>query len=179
MPVTREQKSVQLKELTEQMQKAESIIFAQYIGLKVSEVGELRQRLKSGNAEMKVAKKTLMRIAAKEAKLPAIDEHALTGPIACIYSFADPLSGAQIAFTFGKVHKQVQLIGGIFEGKLLSKEEAMALATMPSRLQLLAMFAGMVRSPLTSFASMCSSPLTGFARALAEVAKKKESPANA
>lgn len=173
MPVTRTQKEAQLKELTEQMKKAESVIFAQYIGLKVSEVGELRGKLKEGKAEMKVAKKTLMRLAAKEANLPAIDEHALTGPIACIYSFADPLSGAQIAFAFSKDHKQVQLIGGIFDGKLLSKEETVEFAKMPGRQQLLAMFAGMVRSPLSSFASMCSSPLTGFARALAEVAKKK------
>jgi len=172
MPVTRVQKEEQLTELTEKMGKAQSLMFAQYIGLKVSEVGELRQRLREANAEMKVAKKTLMRLATKASNLPEISEKNLTGPIACIFSFSDPLSGAQVAFKFAKDHAQVKIIGGIYDGKLLTKEEAMEMARMPGREQLLAMFASMLQSPLVSFASICSSPLTGMARGLSELAKK-------
>lgn len=179
MAVTRAQKEATLTELKERMSKAQSMMFAQYIGLKVGEIGELRQKLREANAEMKVAKKTLMRLAAKDAKLPDISEKNLTGPIACIFSFADPLSGAQVAFKFAKDHAQVKLIGGIFDGKLLTKEEAMDMARMPGREQLLAMFATMLRSPLVSFASMCSSPLTGMARGLSELAKKKNAAAPA
>ncbi|OIO54587.1 50S ribosomal protein L10 [Candidatus Peregrinibacteria bacterium CG1_02_54_53] len=177
MAVTRAQKEAQLTELKEKMSKAQSTMFAQYIGLTVSEVGELRQMLKEADAEMKVAKKTLMRIATKDSDLPEISEKGLEGPVACIFSFADPLSGAQVAFKFAKDHKQVQLIGGIFDGKLLSKEEAMEMAKMPDRQQLLAIFAMMLRSPLVSFASACSSPLTGMARGLSELAKKNGSSA--
>lgn len=174
MAVTRAQKEATLTELKEKMNKAESMMFAQYIGLKVSEVGELRQKLREANAEMKVAKKTLMRLATKDAGLPEISEKNLEGPVACIFSFADPLSGAQVAFKFAKDHAQVKLIGGIYDGKLLTQEEAVAMAKMPGRQELLAIFASMLRSPLTSFASMSSSPLSGFARGLAELAKKKE-----
>jgi large subunit ribosomal protein L10 len=173
MALTRNQKKAQLTALTENMKKAESVIFAHYIGLTVADVSALRAKLKEAKAEMKVAKKTLMRLATKEAGLPEIPEAALTGPVACIFSFSDPITGAQVAFTFAKDHQQVALIGGIYDGKILSKEEAVALAKMPGRQELLTIFAGMLQSPLRSFASICSSPLTGFARALAEVAKKK------
>ena len=66
MALTRTQKSAQLKELKDKMKSSQSVVFTNYIGLKVSEVSELRRKLKAAGAEMKVAKKTLMRIAAKE-----------------------------------------------------------------------------------------------------------------
>lgn len=173
MAVSREQKAVQLTELKESFGKAQSVIFTNYIGLKVHEVSDLRKKLREGGAELKVAKKTLMQIAAKEQKLPEMEEKNMTGPVACIFSYTDPLMGAQVAFKFAKDHTQVSFLGGIFEGKILSKSDTVALAKMPSRQILLATFAGMIRSPLVKFASICNSPLTGFARALSEVAKKK------
>ncbi|MBI3331478.1 50S ribosomal protein L10 [Candidatus Peregrinibacteria bacterium] len=173
MAVTREQKAVQLAELKQSFSKAQSVIFTNYIGLTVADVSALRKKLRDGGAEMKVAKKTLMRIAGKEQKLPEMDEKIMTGPVACIFSYTDPLIGAQVAFKFAKDHQQVSFLGGIFEGKILSKTDAVAFAKMPSREILLATFAGMIRSPLVSFASICNSPLTGFARAMNEIAKKK------
>jgi large subunit ribosomal protein L10 len=172
MAITREQKADQLQELIHNLDKAQSVIFAHYIGMTVSDVSDFRKQLRSQNAEMKVAKKTLMRLAAKEKNLPELPEDQLTGPVACIFSFGDPLTGAQIALKFSKEHPQVAFLGGIFEGKLLSKEEAKSLATIPSREVLLATFAGMVRSPLVSFASMCNAPLGGLARAISEMSKK-------
>ncbi|MBM3227953.1 50S ribosomal protein L10 [Candidatus Peribacteria bacterium] len=173
MALTKEQKQAQLTELKDKMKRSQSVIFAHYIGLTVADVSDLRNKLRENKAEMKVAKKTLMRIAAKEIGLPEVGEDLMDGPVACIFSFEDPLTGAQVAFKFAKDHNQVALIGGIFDGKMLSKDEAVAMAKMPGRKELLGMFMGMVQSPLRSFASICNSPLTGFARALSEVAKKK------
>ena len=172
MALTRDQKSAQLKELKDKMKSAQSVVFAHYIGLKVSEVSELRRKLKAAGAEMKVAKKTLMRIAATEEGLPVPEESTLPGPIACIFSISDPIVGPQVAFAFSKEHPQISFVGGFFEGKLLSKNDAMTLATIPGRQVLLATFAGMLQSPLRSFMSICNNPLTGFARALSEKAKK-------
>ncbi|MDA1208714.1 MAG: 50S ribosomal protein L10 [bacterium] len=172
MAITKEKKQAQVQDLTTKMSAASSVMLAHYIGLSVAEVSELRNMLRENNAEMKVSKKTLMKIAAKDAGLPEIDESTLDGPISMIFSFGDPLSGAQIAFKFAKTHKQVQLVGGVFDGKVLSKAEAMELAEMPNRDQLLSMFVGMIQSPLVSFASICNSPLTGFARCLQEMADK-------
>lgn len=168
MALTKDQKTAQLVELKDKMGKSQSIIFAHYIGMTVSDVSDLRSQLKKENAEMKVAKKTLMQLAAKELNMPEIQDNAIDGPVACIFSYEDPLSGAQIAFKFAKTHPQVELIGGVFEGKIMTKEEAVRLAKIPGKQQLLGMFAAMINSPLTS-----------FARGLSELAKQKEAPASA
>ncbi|NOS67556.1 MAG: 50S ribosomal protein L10 [Candidatus Peribacteraceae bacterium] len=179
MAVSRDQKKVLLQELKDKLKSAQSVVFTNYIGLKVSEVSELRRKLKAAGAEMKVAKKTLMRIAAKEEGFPVPEEKDMTGPVACIFSITDPIVGPQVAFAFSKEHKQVQFLGGFFEGKLLTKSDAMTLATIPGKQVLLATFAGMLQSPLRSFASIINSPLTGFARALSEKAKKQPAVAAA
>ena len=174
MALSKSQKQAQVTELTTKMSEAKSVIFANYIGLSVAEISELRSKLREGNAEMKVAKKTLMSFAAKDAKLPEFETSGLEGPVSLIFSYGDAISGAQIAFKYSKEHNQVALIGGVFDGKVLSKEEALELAQMPSREELLAKFVGMIRSPLVSFAGMCNSPLSSFARALAQMAPLRQ-----
>lgn len=168
MAVTKAQKAETLAELKEKMQKAKSIMFAHYIGMTVADVSDLRRTLKKSDSEMKVAKKTLMQLAAKDLNLPEPSDKMLDGPVACIFSFEDPLSGAQVAFKFSKGHQQVELIGGIYEGKLISKDEAVALAKIPGKQALLGMFM-----------AMCQGPLSSFARGLSELAKQKEQPAPA
>lgn len=165
MAVTRAKKTEQLQELKEKWQKSQSVMFAHYIGMTVSDVSALRSKLRESKAEMKVAKKTLMQLAAQELKQPEIAEEMLDGAVACIFSYEDALSGAQIAFKFSKDHPQVELIGGVFEGKLLTKEEAVRIAKIPGKQQLLGMFA-----------AMCNGPLSSFARGLSELAKQKETP---
>lgn len=172
MALSRDQKEAQVQELTKKMGEAHSIMFANFIGLTVAEVSDLRDRLREANAEMKVAKKTLARIAAKGANLPELPVEELDGPISLIFSFGDPLSGAQIAFKFSKDHEQVKLIGGVFDGKILTLNQSVELAKMPSRDVLLATFASMIRSPLVKFAGICNSPLSGFARALRQMSEK-------
>lgn len=166
MALTKKQKAAQLEELKDKMKKSSSVMFAHYIGLTVADVSDFRNKLRESDSEMKVAKKTLMQLAAKDLGLPELTDSSIEGPVACIFSFADPLTGAQIAFKYGKEHPQVELIGGIFEGKLVSKEEAIKIAKIPGKLQLLGMFAAMLNSPLSS-----------FARGLSELAKQKEAPA--
>jgi len=182
MALSKDQKQAQVAELKDKMSSANSIIFAHYIGLSVAEIADLRSKLKEGGAEMKVAKKTLTKIATKESGLPEIADENIEGPVSLIFSNDDALAGAQIAFKFAKDHDQVELIGGIFEGNVISKEEAVELAKMLSRTELLAKFVGICRSPLVNFAGICSSPLSGFVRAVSELAKQKpasdESPAD-
>jgi len=174
MAVTRAQKAVQLTELQDKLSKSVSVMFAHYIGLKVSDVSDFRRKLKGAKAEMKVAKKTLIKIASKNVGLPEVQDEAMNGPVACIFSFDDPVVGAQIAFAYGKDHPQVKLIGGIFDGKALSTEEALSFAKLPNRLTLLSTVVGLMRAPLSSFAGLSGTPMRSFAMALNELAKKKE-----
>jgi len=178
MALTRQQKEAQIADLQEKLTKASSVVFAHYIGLSVGNLTKLRANLRKEQAEMKVAKKSLIRIAMKQVKAPEISDELLPGPVACIFSMGEPTSGPSVAHKFSKDHAQVKLIGGIFLGKLLSSGEALSLATIPSRLELLALFMSMCNGPLTQFMSACSSPLSGFARAVSELAKQRASSAS-
>lgn len=177
MALSRDQKTAQLEELKKKFSDAASVVFTHYIGLSVAEVSDFRDKLRESGAEMKVAKKTLMKRAAQEVNFPDIPDDVLDGPVACIFSFADPVTGAQVAFKYAKDHKQVALIGAVFDGQVLNKSQAMAFAQMPGREQLLAMFMSMCRAPLQNFASICTSPLRGFAVIAKELAEKGGFPA--
>lgn len=179
MALSRSQKEDQVKVLTDKMKNASSVIFTHYLGLTVADITTLRSHLRKEEAEMQVAKKSLIQIAAKNANAPEVDDSIIPGGVACIFSYKEPTAGAAITHKFAKDHPQIKLVGGIFDGKILSAQEASSMATIPSKIQLLGMFMSMCNSPLTQFASAVSSPLTGFARALSEVAKKKESEAPA
>ena len=85
MALSRDQKAAQLTELKDKMKSAKSVMFAHYIGLTVSDISKFRSRLREGKAEMKVCKKTLIRLAAKELNAPEISEESLSGPVACIF----------------------------------------------------------------------------------------------
>jgi large subunit ribosomal protein L10 len=175
MALSRQQKEEQVKELAAHMKKSSSVIFTHYLGLTVADITKLRSNLKKENALMQVAKKTLIRLAAKEASAPEVNEDLLPGDIACIFSLGEPNAGPASAIAFAKDHPHIKLVGGIFSGKLLNEQEANEFARIPNKLTLLGIFMSMCNAPLTQFASAIGSPLTGFARALSEVAKKKAS----
>ncbi|OGJ57472.1 50S ribosomal protein L10 [Candidatus Peribacteria bacterium RIFCSPLOWO2_12_FULL_55_15] len=172
MALTRAEKARLTQDLTEKWKQASSIIFANYSGLSVANISRLRCQLKKVDAEMKVAKKTLLRRAAENLKNPFPEESDLPGPVACIFNYADPLSGARVAFAFGKEHRQFQLIGSIFEGNIFAGPATVSIAQIPPRFTLLQIFAGLCQAPLQQFASICSSPLQSFAIALQERAKQ-------
>ena len=179
MALTKVQKQAQITELRADLKKAKSLVWLKYRGLTVLDVSNLRRRVRAKNAKMKVAKKTLLRIAAKEEGMTEITDQVMgTEPLAFIFSFEDEVSGAKVAFEFSRENDKVKLTGGLLDGKILSEAEAQELARMLSKEELLAKFAGMLQSPLRNFASICSTPLRSFAIALKEVAAKKSSSAS-
>jgi large subunit ribosomal protein L10 len=176
MALTKDQKKAQVTEIRDAIKKTKSLAFMKYRGLSVADIDDLRGKMLEKSARMKVAKKTLFNIAAKEEGYPEVSDEAFgTDPIAFIFSFEDEISGAKVAFEFGKKNDAVEIVGGVVDGKLLNKEEATEFAKMLSKEELLTKFAVMLRSPLSNFASICSNPLSSFARAVNEVAKNKES----
>ena len=173
MALTRVQKSAQLQGLKESLTKAKSVVFVHFSGIKVGDASMFRRKLGERKAMMKVAKKTLFHIAARELGYPEMPETAMDGPVGFIFSFEDEISGAKVALEFGRTNEAVKLIGGILNGEILSKAEAIEFAKILSREQLLAQFAMMLQAPLSNFASMSNAPLGGFARGLKQVADKK------
>lgn len=172
MALTKDQKTAQVKDIRSDLKRAKSLVWMQYRGLSVADISDLRRRMMEKDASMRVAKKTLFHIASKEEGYPEVSEESMEGPIAFIFSFEDEVSGAKVAFEFGKDHKEVRLLGGVMEGRVLSASDAEELAKLLSREDMLGKVVGMMQSPLSGFAIMCGSPLRSFVIAVGELAKK-------
>lgn len=152
MAITKKQKDQILKNLEEKFSRAQAIYFAENKGLSVKNVSALRKKLHENGIDFVVAKKTLMKLAAKNQNLPEFSDEILTGPIAAVIGYADMIIPSKIVKDFGAtVENKVVLTGGMMEGKLLSKAQANELASLPSKQQLLAMLVGTMKAPITGF----------------------------
>ncbi len=154
MAITKSKKGQILKELEEKFSRAKSVYFAENKGLSVKNVTALRKKLHDNGMDFVVAKKTLMKLAAKKQNLPEISDEVLVGPIAAVigYDENDLITPSKMVKDFGdSVENKVVLTGGIMEGRLLGKAEAVELASLPSKQQLLARLVGSMKSPLTGF----------------------------
>jgi len=186
MAVTRQKKEEVLKELIDKFGKSKSVVFADYRGLDVAGISRLRSQLRENDAEMKVAKKTLISLAAKESKIE-IDPSSMEGPVAATFSYTDPLSGIQALFKFSKENDKIKLLGGVINGEPVGPEIIEKYAKLPSHQQLLAKFIGSLKSPTSGFVSILGNVLGGFVRALSaykdtlpqEQVKKEEPKAEA
>ena len=147
----REEKVTLVNEIAEKLQNAKSTIIADYRGLTVAEVTELRKNLRDAGIEFKVLKNTMTRRAADQVNLSDVNEY-LTGPNAIAFSYDDVVAPAKILNDFAKAHKALELKGGIIEGKVISTSEVQALAELPSREGLLSMLANVLQAPIRNFA---------------------------
>ena len=131
----------QKKELVENLAKdladAEFSLLVDYKGLTVSQVTELRAKLREAGAQMSVVKNTLMRLAAKGTDSEVLID-LFKGPNAIIISKDDPVAPAKVISDFLKTNEKIQLKGASLGGKFLSEEDVTQLAKMPSKEELLA-----------------------------------------
>lgn len=172
MPVTRKQKEASVEQLTEQFKKAKTIVFSQYQGTNVKNMRSLRKKLFDSKVELEVARKTLMRIAAKNAGFQEIPDEMMQGPIALAISSGDQIAPAKILFEAGKDTETIKIVGALFEGKYISALEAQAIASLPSREVLLGKLVGVMKSPISGFHGVLYSLLRGFVYTLSEIQKK-------
>jgi large subunit ribosomal protein L10 len=176
MAVTKEQKKEILADLIEKFKKAKSVAFAENKGLTVGELAELRGGLRAKNAEMKVAKKTLVKLAAKEVGYEVPDE-VLVGAVGTVFSYDDVVAGAKSVNDFAKKHPKVDLLGGLMDGKVLLLAEIKTLASLPSKEELIAKLLYMLKYPITGFHGVLKGTMAGFVRVLDGIAKKAPAPA--
>ncbi len=173
MAVTKAQKGEILKQLEDHFAKAKAIYFAQNKGLQVKKVTDLRKKLHKEGIDLVVAKKTLMKLAAKKNNLPDLNDEMMEGAIAAAFSYKDVVMPAKLLYEFSKENENLQLLGGVVEGKLLNKSEAKQLATLPSREELLAKLVGSMKSPISGFHGVLSGVLRKLVYGLKAVHDKK------
>ena len=161
MPTPR--KEAMLAERQDRMERASIAISADYRGLTVAQITELRRALRPTGAEVKVVKNTLAAMAAKAAGRENMAE-ILQGPTALAIGFDDPIAPVK-AFTehLRARRLNIEIHGGWLEGRVLSRAEVESLATMPPKEQLIADVVGKLQSPLYNFAGLMQASMRNFA----------------
>lgn len=146
-----ERKKQVVAEIAEKLEKSKSTIVADYRGLDVKQMNELRKQLREAGVEFKVLKNTLTRRACEQAGVSELTEH-LTGPTAVAFSYEDVIAPAKIIHGFAKENKELEIKGGMVEGKAVAIDEIKELAELPSYEGMLSMLLSILQAPVRNFA---------------------------
>ena len=170
----REDKESAVAEITQKFQDAEGALLTEYRGLRVAEIAELRTALRAADAEYKVLKNTLARIAVREVGLEDLADQ-LTGPTAIVFANGDVAAAAKALDDAAKQFPVLVVKGGSLKGgKTFDAAQAKALASIEPREVLLAKIAMLANSPAQQMANVLSALLRNFGSMLAQVVEKKE-----
>lgn len=172
--MARPDKVAAVEETRERFERSAAAVVTDYRGLSVDELQELRRALRGSNAEYRVVKNTLTRLAARDAGVNIPDE-LLTGPTALTFCREEPVGPAKVLQEFARRHPGLVVKGAVFDGQVLSAEEAMKLAELSSREELLARLAGMMETLVAQPARLARANLEKAARLFA--AYRDELPA--
>ena len=146
-----EQKKKEVSELAERIKEAKVVLLTDYRGINVADVTSLRNDLRNAKAEYTVIKNNITRRALAEIGVEGLDEQ-LEGPTAVIMTEEDYLEPTKAIYNFTKDHDFYKIKGGVVEGKVMSAEEIITLAKLPSREQLLSMLAGALLGNISKLA---------------------------
>ncbi len=172
---TLESKKKIVSELQTLLNEAEMALVLDFQGLTIKEMSDLRARLQTNNGVCKVTKNTLMRHAIDGNDAWSNLNSLLTGTNAFILVKDDVGGALKAVQAFQKETKKSETKGGLFEGKLLSKDEIKAIANIPSKEVLMAQIAGALNSIATKVAVGIQEVPSGIARSLQQHADKGES----
>ena len=144
-----------------------------YRGLTVKELQNLRREVREAGATLKVCKNTLVRIALADAGLPTLDD-ILQGPSAFVFAGADVAAAAKAVKNFAKTNQKLEIKGGLMEGQAVTAAEVEAIASLPSREELIAQIAGAISGVARGLAVCVDAVPAGLARAVKAVAEQKD-----
>lgn len=145
------QKKEEVTKLANKIKEAKLVLLTDYRGINVENVTELRAELRKANAEYTVIKNNITRRALTEAGIEGL-ESELVGPTAVIMSNEDYLEPSKTIYEFTKNNEYYKIKGGVIEGKVMTAEEIITLAKLPSKETLLSMLAGALLANIQKFA---------------------------
>jgi len=155
----KEQKAEQVELLTEKLKKAKVAVLTDYRGLKVSQIQELRGKLRTGGVEYRVVKNTLARRAADAAGYKDL-ESQLKGPVAIAFGNDDLSLPPRLINEFVRTTRlKLEVVGGLVEGRVFNRDQIKQLADLPSREVLLAQLLGTLQSPVGQLVGIMQTPL--------------------
>lgn len=173
MSKQREAKAAVVHEIKGKLSQSMAFVLADYRGLNVAEITQLRRQLREAGAELKVVKNTLTRIAVRDLGLQGLDPY-LEGPTAIVFTYNDPVAPAKILSGFTRTKENLKLKAGMLQGKIISPAEIRALAELPPREELLAKVVGGLQGPLYGLVHVLVGPLRNLVYVLEAVREQKE-----
>jgi large subunit ribosomal protein L10 len=172
----RQDKERIVSELAERLKNTDTLLVADYRGLTMPEIDELRTKLLESGARFSVVKNTLTRLAAEQAGTQQLLD-LIDGPtaIAFIDADGDPAAAAKILNDTARAHDVLVIRGGLLEGEAVSDAEIKRLATLPPTDVLRAQLAGAVAGPLTTIVGLFTAPLRDLVNVIdARIAQLQE-----
>lgn len=171
--ITKEKKVTIVAGLTERLKKANSVVFADYSGLTVSEVTELRDQLKEKGADYQVAKHTLLKRAFEDAGQKLDFEPYDNHPLAIAMGYEDEVMVARELHNFARGHDKLEVLGGIITGEELDAAGIKQLAMLPSREELIAKALSSMNAPVSNFAGVLRAVLSSTVYVLDAIKESK------
>ncbi|MCC8160796.1 MAG: 50S ribosomal protein L10 [Oscillospiraceae bacterium] len=166
-----EAKKAQVAEVVDVLKAAQTGVLVDYRGLNVAEDTELRAKLREANVKYFVIKNTLLRLAAKEVGLEALED-ALHGPTAIAVSSEDAVAPAKVIADFAKKNDKIEIKTGFMDGAIMTLDEIKTLAATPNMDTLIAKMMGSLNSPISSLARLLATIVDGGEEISDLIAKK-------
>ncbi len=159
-------KRAQVADLAERIKRATIAIATDFTGLGVNDMTELRRRLREQNVEYRVVKNRLAVLAASEAGVEPFKE-LLEGTTGVVFGYGDAIAAAKVVDEFIKQTRSPMIVRkGVMDGEVISAAQLSALASLPSRDELIAKLLGQMNAPITGLVSVLSGPVRGLAMVL-------------
>lgn len=172
MPKTRIQKEEMVAKLSDRLERSASVVLVSMTAVKVSQVEMIRDALFTDGSQLQVPKNRLLQKVLEDQKL-SVPAEVLDQPVGLVFSYSDPVSPAKNIATIKKEVEALQILGGIMDGKYLSASEVEALASLPSREQLLGQLVSTIASPLSGLVNVLQGNIRGLVTVLSQVRDQK------
>ncbi|MFH1486404.1 MAG: 50S ribosomal protein L10 [Chloroflexota bacterium] len=154
-----EKKIQRVEELAAVLSKSTIAIATDYRGLSNAEISQLRRRLREHDVEYHVVKNTLARLAAEQAKRPAL-AGLVTGPTALAFGYGDVVEPARVLMDYLRTSRTVLTVrGGLLDDRVLSAEDVTVLSFLPPREVIIAQLVGQLQGPLAALVNVLSANL--------------------
>ena len=145
-----------VEEMKKNFTSNDSVMIAQYQGLNVTELDELRKELRNKGILFKITKNRITKLAIKETQVKDLEKY-FTGPTAAAIS-SDPITTAKILTKFAKSHEKLKIVAGFMDGKVLDQKEVAIIATLPTLEEARAKIVGILATPAQKLVSILLAP---------------------
>jgi large subunit ribosomal protein L10 len=173
MTEPRPEKVAEVEALEKRLRKSSVVILTDYRGLTVGEFNTLRSRLRVASLEYRVTKNTLLNRAAERVGVAGLGP-MLVGPTAVVFGADDPSVPARLLQEFIRQYRKLEIKGGMVQGEAVGAQTVAVLATLPTRVELIARVVGVLQAPLRGVVGVLSAPHRALVTTLDAVRKKRE-----